>query len=97
MTREEVRAIAEEVVLLTNMQQRGEMQVLIAQTVTETMLRLGVDTKDPVEVQKDMQHLRSWRKSVDKVQEKGLLTMAAVLTTGLIAALWLGIQQALHR
>lgn len=42
--------------------------------------------------QRDMMHLRKWRKAMDGVQSKGLLTMVTVLITGGAAALWVGVQ-----
>lgn len=47
------------------------------------------------EFQADMMHLRRWRKSMDAVQSKGMLTLVGLITAGLAAALWIGFQRML--
>lgn len=50
------------------------------------------DTVTDEEYQRDMLHLRRWRKAMDGVQDKGTLTAVGIVTSGTIAALWLGIK-----
>jgi hypothetical protein len=57
--------------------------------VHETMRLLGIDANDPFEMQRDFAHLRSWRKSVESVQRRVLLTSVGILTTGIVAAIWM--------
>lgn len=40
----------------------------------------------------DMMHLRKWRKALDGVQNKGMLTVVGLAVTGIGAALWIGFQ-----
>jgi len=40
----------------------------------------------------DMMHLRKWRKAMDGVQSKGMLTVVGLVVTGVGAALWVGFQ-----
>lgn len=56
--------------------------------VKETFLTLGVSIEEPLEVQADMQHLRSWRKSTAAVQRQGLMVIIAVLLTGTLGLIW---------
>lgn len=62
---------------------RAEAQVLIRDTVKETLLMLGVSVDDPIQVQKDFQHLRDWRETTEAVKKKALLTVMGVLVTGI--------------
>lgn len=48
-------------------------------------LRLGVDTTNPLEMQKDFAHLRAWRESTDLVKRKGLTAAVTVIVTGSLA------------
>ena len=50
--------------------------------------------EDP-EFQADMVRWRSWRKSLDKAQSKGIITIVGIVITGLIALMVLGVQQIL--
>ena len=44
----------------------------------------------------DMMHLRKWRKAMDGVQNKGMLTVVGLAITGVGAALWIGFQAMLQ-
>lgn len=54
---------------------------------------LGLKVDDPIEVQKDFQHLREWRETTESVKAKGLLAVVGVVASGLCAALWLGLKE----
>jgi hypothetical protein len=69
-----------------------EVREMIRQTVRETFTTLGVQVNDPIEVQKDFQHLRDWRVTTDSIKKKGILTMVGLLITGAAAAVWLGLK-----
>ena len=72
---------------------QAEAQELIRATVRETFLLLGVKVDDPIEVQKDFQHLREWRTTTDSVKSKGMLTIVGIAVSGLVAAFWLGFKE----
>lgn len=57
--------------------------------VKETLLKLGVDSDDPLEVQRDFQHLREWRTSINTVKKQGLVTAVGIITAGILGAAWL--------
>ena len=64
----------------------------------ETFVAMGVSVGDPkslIEMQKDFQHLRFWRKTVEDTRKKGVITAIGLMVTGVIAALWIGVQQIL--
>lgn len=74
-----------------------EARTVIRETVRETFLMLGVKIDDPIEVQKDFQHLRDWRQTTESIKSKGMLTMTGVLLSGLLAAAWVGIKEFLNK
>ncbi len=45
---------------------------------------------DDPEFQADMLHIRKWRRSMEKVESKGLMTLVGLVTAGVCAALWVG-------
>lgn len=69
---------------------RDELERIVAESVRQTLIQLGISTLDPLEMQKDMQHLREWRKSMESIKSKAMLTTLAVFLSGVLAALWLG-------
>ena len=67
-----------------------EVKKIVAEAVAETLLTLGIDTSDPVELQKDMAHLRAWRESVATVKKQSLVTAVGIIIAGVLGLLWLG-------
>jgi hypothetical protein len=72
-----------------------EARALIREAVRESFLLLGMQINDPIEVQKDFQHLREWRTTTESIKTKGLLALVGVLVTGLAGAAWMGIREML--
>lgn len=66
----------------------AELNKIVSQAVAETLLKLGIDTSDPVELQKDMAHLRAWRESVQTVKRQSLITAIGILTVGVLGLIW---------
>lgn len=67
-----------------------EVKKIVAEAVAETLLTLGIDTTNPVELQKDMAHLRAWRESVATVKRQSLVTAVGIVIAGMLGLLWLG-------
>lgn len=72
---------------------KSEVNALVKQVVTETLSSLGVDTNNPQEFQRDMQHLRDWRVASQTVKKHALLTTLGIFTTGVLAAAWIGLRE----
>lgn len=69
----------------------AEVKRIVAETVERTLLTLGVDTDDPIELQRDLQMLRDWRLSVSAIKRQGLVTAVGVITVGALGLLWMAI------
>lgn len=65
-----------------------EIKKIVSVTVSETLLKMGVNTDDPIEAQKDFQHLRSWRQSTEAVKRQSMLAAIGVVTAGMLALIW---------
>lgn len=66
----------------------NEVRRIVAETVAETLIRLGIDPKDPTETQADMQHLRSWRRSTETVKRQTIITAVGILTAGFLGLIY---------
>ena len=66
----------------------AEIKRIVSETVNDTLMKLGIDAKDPIELQADMQHLRAWRESINTVKRQSLLTAVGVLTTGILGLIY---------
>lgn len=84
MTEQEVRAIVRETL------RSVDIKELVRDTVEETLLSLGVEHKNPLEMQKDFQHLREWRESVESVKSKSVVTAVGIVIAGILGMLWVG-------
>lgn len=70
----------------------AEIRKIVAETVEQTLTRMGIEAADPFEVQKDMQHLRSWRASTETIKRQGLMTAVGIVTAGIIGLIWMAIR-----
>jgi len=70
----------------------AQLKDLMEDAVNDALLKLGVDSQNPIEMQKDFQHLREWREATAAMQKRGLLVVVGVIVTGGCAALWLGLK-----
>ncbi len=76
---------------LQNMTQ-DELQKLIAEAVRQTLLQMGADPSDPIEMQRDFQHLRQWRTAGENLKRQGTMTLLGIFITGTMALLLVGVR-----
>lgn len=69
-----------------------EIRKIVAETVKETLTSLGIPADNPLDVQRDMQHLRAWRESVATVKRQGLIVAVGILMAGVLGAIWMAIK-----
>ena len=74
-----------------------EIERIVAESVRQTLIQLGIAAADPIEMQRDMQHLREWRKSMESIKAKTWMTILTVFLSGLLAALWLGMKTIVNK
>lgn len=68
----------------------GQLRKIVKDTVHETLTTMGVDVEEPLEMQKDFQHLREWRGTTTVAKKYALKTVVGVVVAGAVAAFWLG-------
>lgn len=71
---------------------KEELKGLMEEAVQDAFLKMGIDHNDPLEMQKDFQHLREWRVAVAAMRTKGMLTIIGIVLAGAAAALWVGLK-----
>lgn len=65
----------------------AEIEKLIKLTVHNTLTQTGIDSADPIEMQKDFVHLRKWRESTDAAKKKGIVTAIGFIVLALLGTL----------
>lgn len=64
---------------------------LRAQRDFAVMRSVGKLAMDP-EFRKDIEHARKWRKALEQVETKGLLTAVAVIVAGVLGLIWAAVK-----
>ena len=72
---------------------KQEIKRIVAESVRETLIELGIAHDDPLEMQKDFQHLREWRLATAMIRRKGILAVLGLVIAGAAAAMWLGFKE----
>lgn len=70
---------------------------IVAQAVQQTLIQLGVDTSDPLAMQRDFQHLRQWREAGEDLKRKGTIALLGIFFSGLASLILLGIKEWFHK
>lgn len=71
----------------------ADIKVLVAEAVKQTLIQIGIDHSNPIEMQQDFQHLRAWRKSGQELKTKGMLALLGIFLTGFGGLLLLGLKE----
>ena len=64
---------------------------IAAQRDFAVMRSVGKLAMDP-EFRKDIEHARKWRKALEQVETKGLLTAVAVIVAGVLGLVWAAVK-----
>ncbi len=68
-----------------------DIKKLVADTVRQTLVQIGIDNASPIEMQQDFQHLRAWRKSGQELKTKGLVALLGIFLSGVATLVVLGV------
>lgn len=78
-------------------ERRGEnkapLEEVVSLAVVQTLTSLGFDMKDPINVQKDVQHLRKSRQICDSIQTNAVRVGVTSIGGGIFWAIWQGIKE----
>lgn len=65
-----------------------EIEAIVERTVHKTLLTLGLDVDEPMQIQRDFQHLRTWRTSIETVRRHGLIAAVGIVVVGFMGLVW---------
>ena len=69
---------------------KEEIREIVSQGVEDAFVRIGIQSDDPIEMQRDFQHLREWRVSMEQAKSKGTLALVGLIITGVATMAWMG-------
>jgi hypothetical protein len=93
----DIRAIVVETLAEQQRLRHDDIDAVVLKAVATTLTSFGVDEQDRRELRADLQHLRSWRRSVEQAQSYTFKAVITVIATGLLGAVWLGVKSALGK
>lgn len=64
----------------------------ISEAVREILVQMGADPSNPIEMQRDFQHLRQWRTAGEDLRAKGMFTLLSIFITGAVALFLVGLR-----
>lgn len=76
---------------------RDDIDAIVLKTIVIILNSFGIEEDDRRELRADFQHLRRWRKSVERAQSYTFKAAITVVVTGFVGAVWLGIKMMLGR
>ncbi|MBP0113353.1 MULTISPECIES: hypothetical protein [Bradyrhizobium] len=94
---DEIKAIIAETLAEQHRIQQESIDAIVAKVVASVLTSLGIEDDDRKELRADFQHLRRWRRSVEQAQSYTFKAVIAVVATGLMGAIWLGVKVALGK
>lgn len=65
---------------------------IVERGVVNAFTRMGIQADNPIEMQRDFQHLREWRTTMESVKKKSILTLVGMVITGALALVFMGVK-----
>lgn len=65
----------------------------VESAVNSTLVKLGIDASDPLEMQRDFQSLRDTRKAIEAVRSRAGKTIVGVIFGLVVAVMGLGVKE----
>src|ERR1700758_2885826 len=92
MSSDEIRSVVVETLAEQQKIQQSDIEAVVVRAMATILASFGIEEEDRRELRADFQHLRRWRKSVEQAQSYTFKAVILAIASGLIGALWLGIQ-----
>lgn len=97
MTKEEIRAIVQQVLAEERRNSDDELDVTVLKTVSGLLTSFGIPDDERKDIAEDFRYLRRWRLGAERVQGLGMTAIVALVVGGIASALWLGIKAAIGK
>jgi len=75
----------------------NDIEAVVVRAIATILTSFGIEEEDRRELRADFQHLRRWRKSVEQAQSFTFKAVIAIIVSGFVGAVWLGVKVMLGR
>jgi hypothetical protein len=89
---EQIRAVVRATLEAESERRETAFDDIVMRAVASILSSFGVEDDDRVELRKDFEHMRRWRKSMGQAQSLTFRIVVTTLVTGFLGAVWLGIK-----
>ena len=72
----------------------NDIEAVVVRAIATILTSFGIEEEDRRELRADFQHLRRWRKSVEQAQSFTFKAVIAIIVSGFVGAVWLGVKHA---
>jgi hypothetical protein len=97
MQEQDVKVIVAEVLAEQKRLHNNDADEVVLRTISTILTSFGIEEEDRIELRRDFDHLRRWRKASEQIERAGWKAIATVLVTGICGMIWLGIQAKLGK
>ena len=97
MRSEDIRIVVAETLAEQQRLHHNDIDAVVLKTIATILTSFGIEEEDRKELRADFQHLRRWRKSVEQAQSYTFKAVITIIVTGLVGAVWLGVNVMLGR
>src|ERR1700730_3533553 len=94
---ETIRAVVAETLCEQQRIHHSDIDAVVDRAIATVLASFGIEEDDRRELRADFQHLRRWRKSVEQAESYTFKAVVTVIVTGLVGAVWLGVNVMLGR
>lgn len=74
-----------------------DLDSVVRTSVHETLVTLGMDAQNPLDLQQDMAFLREMRQAHNRIRTKGVLVLVGLVITSLATLVWMGLKASMHQ
>jgi hypothetical protein len=74
---------------------KEEIRQIVSDGVQDAFVKMGIQVDDPLEMQRDFQHLREWRQSLEQVRQKSIMAAVGLVVAGALSVAWMGVRAVL--
>jgi hypothetical protein len=72
-----------------------DIERLIDLGIRRAFATLGIDAKEPLQVQQDLAFVRNLRKTTEQLKRQGLISAFVLILTAVLGLIWIGLKLSL--
>jgi hypothetical protein len=92
MSDDDIRSVVMETFAEHQRMHHSDIEAVVVRAIATILTSFGIEEEDRRELRADFQHLRRWRKSVERAQSYTFKAVITIIVAGFVGAVWLGVK-----